>query len=274
MKKKLFLIWREEKKLCVREEDAMPRRPILAANWKMNLTSNQSKLLVDSILNNLGAPVNCEIILFPSFLHIPMIAEKIAGKNIGIGGQNLYFEEKGAYTGEIAAFQLVDSGCTHVLIGHSERRHYFHENYETVNKKVLRALSAGLKVMLCVGESLEERENNVTEMVVVDQIESAMQNISHKDMNDISIAYEPIWAIGTGRIATPDDAAHVHQIIRKALGRIFDKEIASKICILYGGSVKPDNIKEVMAEEDIDGVLVGGASLKTDSLLELMRFLN
>jgi len=249
----------------------MSRKVVLAANWKMNLTMKQSCELVDNICNKMKDRENCEIILFPSFLHIPAIMEKIRNKNIGLGGQNLYFEEKGAYTGEVAAFQLVDAGCSHVLIGHSERRHYFQENYETVNKKVLRALAAGLKVMLCVGESLEERENNVTEMVVVDQIVSAMQNISIKNLPDISIAYEPIWAIGTGRNATPADAAHVHKIIRKAVGRIFNTEVASEISILYGGSVKPENIKELMAEEDIDGVLVGGASLKPESFLELIK---
>ncbi|MDH4262561.1 MAG: triose-phosphate isomerase [Spirochaetia bacterium] len=252
----------------------MPRKVILAANWKMNLTMKKSTDLVDDILNKMKNKDNCEIILFPSFLHIPAIMEKIKGRNIGLGGQNLYFEEVGAYTGEIAAFQLVDVGCTHVLIGHSERRHYFHEDYETVNKKVIQALASNLKVMLCVGESLEERENNVTEMVVVDQIVSAMQNISIKNLNDISIAYEPIWAIGTGRNATPADAAHVHKIIRKALGRIFNTDAAAGISILYGGSVKPENIKELMAEEDIDGVLVGGASLKAEPFLDLMKLIN
>ena len=252
----------------------MPRKVVLAANWKMNLTMKESQELVDNILNKMNGKENCEIILFPSFLHIPAIQEKIKDTNIGLGGQNLYFEEKGAYTGEVAAFQLTDAGCTHVLIGHSERRHYFHEDYETVNKKVIRALLSNLKVLLCVGESLEERENNVTEMVVVDQIVSAMQKISVKNLNSISIAYEPIWAIGTGRNATPDDAAHVHQIIRKSLGRIFSSEIANDISILYGGSVKLDNIKALMAEEDIDGVLVGGASLKPDSFLHLMKLMN
>lgn len=249
----------------------MPRKLIIAANWKMNLTLNESLQLVDNVLKKMVDSPNCEIILFPSFLHIPAVAEKISGKKIGLGGQNLYFEEKGAYTGEIAAFQLVDAGCSHVLIGHSERRHYFLEDYETVNKKVIQALNAGLKVMLCVGESLEERESNVTEMVVVDQIVSAMQNISKKNLNDISIAYEPIWAIGTGRNATPEDAAHVHQIIRKTLGRIFNTEIAAGMSILYGGSVKPDNIRELMEEEDIDGVLVGGASLKPESFIEIIK---
>ena len=249
----------------------MSRRPVIAANWKMNLTVEQSEKLVDEILESLPENPGCEVLLFPSFLHIPAISKKIQGTNIGLGGQNLYFEEEGAFTGEVAAFQLKDLGCTHVLIGHSERRHYFNEDYETVNKKVKRALSNGLKVMLCVGESLEERESNVTEMVVVDQIESAMENITTENLTDISIAYEPIWAIGTGKTATPDDAAHVHQIIRKSLRRIFDDETANATCILYGGSVKPDNIATLMNEDDIDGALVGGASLKAESFLKLIR---
>lgn len=249
----------------------MSRKPIIAANWKMNLTQKESQELVEGILKNINEERACEVILFPSLLHIPAVYEIIKDKKIGLGGQNLYFEEKGAYTGEVAAFQLRDAGCTHVLIGHSERRHYFHEDYETVNLKVKRALATDLKVMLCVGESLEERENGVTEMVVVDQIVSAMENISVKNLCDISIAYEPIWAIGTGKTATPDDAAHVHQIIRKTLRRIFDEEYANSMCILYGGSVKPDNIKELIKKDDIDGALVGGASLKVDSFLELIK---
>jgi triosephosphate isomerase len=214
----------------------MPRKIVLAANWKMNLTLAESQLLVENILTRLEGTETCEIILFPSFLHIPMIAEKVKGKKIGLGGQNLYFEEKGAYTGEVAAFQLVDAGCTHVLIGHSERRHYFLEDY-------------------------------------VDQIVSAMQNITLNNLTGISIAYEPIWAIGTGRNATPKDAAHVHHIIRKTLSRIFNQDVADGMSILYGGSVKPDNIADLMAEGDIDGALVGGASLKSESFLGLLRCL-
>jgi len=249
----------------------MPRRPIIAANWKMNLTMGESIDLAQNIVSHISEPPNCDVVLFPSFLHIPVVAEKVKDTKIGVGGQNLYFEEIGAFTGEMAAFQLKDVGCTHVLIGHSERRHYFKEDYETVNKTVKRALSTDLKVMLCVGESLEERENNVTEMVVVDQIVSAMENIKPNNLADISIAYEPIWAIGTGKTATPDDAAHVHQIIRKTLGRIFSPEEAEKMCILYGGSVKPDNLRDLMVKDDIDGALVGGASLKADSFVQMIK---
>jgi len=234
------------------------------------MTIAEAESLVTKVVDGLQDD-KCEIILFPSFIHIPVIAQKIKNTKIGIGGQNLYFEEKGAFTGEVAAFQLKDAGCTHVLIGHSERRHYFHEDYETVNKKVKRALSQNLKVMLCVGESLEEREGNITEMAVVDQIESAMENINVSKMCEISIAYEPIWAIGTGKNATPADAAHVHHIIRKSLARIFNPETAAQMCILYGGSVKPDNIKELLKEKDIDGALVGGASLNAETFLSLLK---
>jgi len=249
----------------------MGRKPIIAANWKMNLTMAESTELVDKVIKGMPDEINCEVLLFPSFLHIPMVAEKVVGTGIGCGGQNLFFEEKGAFTGEVSPMQLKDVGCTHVLIGHSERRHYFNEDYETVNLKVKKAIASGLKVMLCVGESLEERESNVTEMVVVDQIESAMEGIGPEKLNDMSIAYEPIWAIGTGKTATPEDAAHVHKIIRKSLSRIFDAETAEKMCILYGGSVKPDNIEELMSEVDVDGALIGGASLKSESFLKMIE---
>lgn len=213
-----------------------------------------------------------EVLLFPGFLQVPVATEALNGTCIKVGGQNLYFESNGAYTGEVSAEQLKDAGCTHVLIGHSERRHYFHEDYETVNKKVIKALETGLKAMLCVGESLEERENNVTEMVVVDQLESAFQNVAEDKLGELYIAYEPIWAIGTGKTATPQDASHVHEIIRKTLKRIYSETAAQEMRILYGGSVKPDNIKALMAEDDIDGALVGGASLNIDSFQALVNF--
>lgn len=250
----------------------MKRTPVIAANWKMNLTRDEARELTRSIVDQCKKIDDREIILFPSFLQMRSVEEAIGGENIGLGGQNLYFEEKGAYTGEVAAFQLLDAGCSHVLIGHSERRHYFHEDYETVNKKVKKAIDSGLKVMLCVGESLKERESNVTEMVVVDQLESAFQNIAKKELENITIAYEPIWAIGTGKTATPEDANHVHQIIRKTMTRIYDQTTAEEVRILYGGSVKPENIKELMQQNDIDGALVGGASLKADSFLNIIKY--
>lgn len=249
----------------------MKRKSVIAANWKMNLLKDEASKLAQKILEASKDISDKEIILFPSFLQIESVNAIVQNSAIGLGGQNMWYKDPGAYTGEVAAVMLKDAGCSHVLIGHSERRHYFKEDYETVNFKVLKALSVGLKVMLCVGESLEERESGITEMVVVDQIESAFQNVSPDALKEMTIAYEPIWAIGTGKTATPEDAAHVHQIIRKTIRRLFDDQAGEKMRILYGGSVKPNNIKELMAQDDIDGALVGGASLKAESFSSLIH---
>jgi len=249
----------------------MKRKTIIAANWKMNLTTKEANDLASKIAEKYQPREDAAIILFPSFLQIPKIKEILGDSPIGLGGQNIWFEKKGAYTGETAAFQLKEAGCTHVLIGHSERRHYFRENYETVNKKLIRAIKSELSPLLCVGESAEERNNAVTEMVVVDQISSAFENVKQEACKLITIAYEPIWAIGTGITPKPSDASHVHQIIRKTLRRIYDEDTAERIEILYGGSVNADNIKGYLKEDEIDGVLVGGASLKADSFLHLAQ---
>ncbi|MCB1146416.1 MAG: triose-phosphate isomerase [Leptospiraceae bacterium] len=250
----------------------MNRIPVIAANWKMNLNRDDAKKLAASIAQIADSRVDREFIVFPGFLTISDVHEIITGTTISLGGQNLHYEESGAFTGEISALQLKDSGCSHVLVGHSERRHYFKENYETVNRKVHRALQDGLKVMLCVGESLEEREQTITEMVVVDQLESALARIALKNLKNMYIAYEPIWAIGTGKNATPEDANHVHQIIRKTISRLFNEKVADEMRILYGGSVKGENITELMQQEHIDGVLVGGASLKPESFASIMDY--
>lgn len=249
----------------------MKRKPVIAANWKMNLMKDEATKLAQKTLEAAKDVNDREIILFPSFLQIESVNAIVQNSNIGLGGQNMWYKDPGAYTGEVAAVMLQDAGCSHVLIGHSERRHYFKEDYETVNLKVLKALSVGLKVMLCVGESLEERESGITEMVVVDQIESAFQKVSADALKEMTIAYEPIWAIGTGKTATPEDATHVHKIIRKAVRRLFDEQAGDEMRILYGGSVKPSNIKELMAQEDIDGALVGGASLEAESFSSLIH---
>lgn len=250
----------------------MNRVPVIAANWKMNLTLEQAQNLATSIRKISENQTDREFIVFPCFLQISTVCEAVKNSLVYVGGQNLYFEESGAYTGEISASQLIDVGCSHVLVGHSERRHYFQENYDVVNKKVLRALEKGLKVMLCVGESLEEREQNITEMVVVDQLESAFSKVAAKHLKNMYIAYEPIWAIGTGKSASPSDANHVQQLIRKTIHRIYNEKWANELRILYGGSVKSDNISQIMKEEHIDGVLVGGASLKIDSFDEILKF--
>ena len=249
----------------------MSKKILIAANWKMNLTLKEAIQLTQDIIKEYAKFQDRELILLPSFLYITELAKLIKGTNIGLGGQDICFEKSGAYTGEVAGFQLKEVGCTHVLIGHSERRHYFHEDYEAVNKKVLLALENDLKPILCVGESMEERDKGITEMVVIDQLESALQNIDPKHHTEITIAYEPIWAIGTGKTATPKDASHVHSIIHKTLNRIFNEKISKRIRILYGGSVKSDNVHALLQQDDIDGALVGGASLKLDSLLDILK---
>lgn len=250
----------------------MSRQPVIAANWKMNLKIETAKNLTLKILEADLKLENKEVILFPSFLQITTVISETKGSEIKVGGQNISFEDEGAFTGEVAASQLIDTGCTHVLVGHSERRHYFQEDYEVVNAKVLKALNHKLKVMLCVGESLEEREKKITEMVVIDQLESAFQNVDRKQLKNMYIAYEPIWAIGTGKTATTEDASHVHQMIRKTLRRLYDENACQEMQVLYGGSVKPDNVSNFMNDQHIDGVLVGGASLKAPSFKSIINF--
>lgn len=248
------------------------RKPVISANWKMNLTIQEAKDLANEFKKECGNNSEKELIVFASCLHIPDLVKIFENTCIKLGGQNIYFENSGAFTGETSAFQLKEAGVSHTLVGHSERRHYFNEDYETVNKKVKKALETGLKVMLCVGETLEDREAEVTEAIVVDQLESAFQDISVDRLKDLYIAYEPVWAIGTGKNATPEDAAHVHEIIRKTIARIYNEDETDKMRILYGGSVKSKNVKSLMKKEQIDGALVGGASLSYDAFKPIINY--
>ena len=249
----------------------MDQKITIAANWKMNLTKTEALQLTKDTIKFKKNLSGIDIVLLPSSLYITEVAKVLKSTQIGLGGQNICFQEKGAFTGEVSAFQLKEAGCTHCLVGHSERRHYFHEDYDTINKKVLLGLKFGLKTILCVGESLEEKEQGLTEMVVVDQIVSAFQDVDNKACHEIIVAYEPIWAIGTGKTATPQDAAHVHLIIRKTIEKSCSKEAARNLCILYGGSVKPENITSLLEQDEINGVLVGGASLKQESFFKLIQ---
>ncbi len=238
----------------------------------MNLTISQAKELAEKFRGECKDNTDKEIIVFASCLHIPDLVKVFDQTCVQLGGQNVYFENSGAFTGETSAFQLKEAGVTHVLVGHSERRQYFREDYETINKKVKNALATDLKVMLCVGETLKEREAGVTEAIVVDQLESAFLGVHPEQLNDLYIAYEPVWAIGTGKTATPEDAAHVHGIIRKTIARIYNEDEAQKMRILYGGSVNAKNIKELMKKEQIDGALVGGASLTLEAFSPLINY--
>jgi triosephosphate isomerase len=215
---------------------------------------------------------HCEIVLCPPFPALTAAVEMSRGTRLRVGAQNLFWEREGAFTGEVSGPMLVAAGCSHVLIGHSERRQYFGETDQTVNRRLLAALAAGLTPIVCVGERLEEREAGLTERVLVDQFEGAFAGLTTDQFSGILVAYEPVWAIGTGRTATPETAAEAHRLIRERAARRFGPLPAEYLRILYGGSVKPDNIRGLMARPEIDGALVGGASLEAASLASIVNF--
>ncbi|NQT95870.1 MAG: triose-phosphate isomerase [Candidatus Omnitrophica bacterium] len=247
------------------------RRPIIAGNWKMHNTINEAVELVNGLNRNLADVDSVDIVVCPTYTALSDVNELLIDSNIALGAQDVYWEEKGAFTGEISPQMLKDVGASYCIIGHSERRKYFNETNETVNKKTKAALNAGLLPIVCVGESLEEREANRTFDVIKDHIEGSLQGLSKENMANVTIAYEPVWAIGTGKNATPDQAQEVHKYIRGLLKDLFDEEVANNTRIQYGGSVKPDNIKDLISEEDVDGALVGGASLKVDSFTGIVK---
>ena len=248
------------------------RKPIIAGNWKMNKTNKEAVALAKELKKSLKGIKNREIVVCPPFTALSDVAKELKGSNIGLGAQNAYCEEQGAFTGEVSVSMLKEIGVKYVIIGHSERREHFKETNELINKKVKNALKNGLKPILCVGEKLLEREAGETERIVENHISNGLKSLTKKDVLNCVIAYEPVWAIGTGRTATPEQAEEVHVFIRKLLEKMFDKETAGKVRIQYGGSVKPDNIKELMAKENIDGALVGGASLDANSFTKIVRF--
>jgi triosephosphate isomerase len=248
------------------------RKPIIAGNWKMHKTGSEAvKTLQD--LHALTSDVkDVEIVICPTFTALAAVSSAISTTGIKLGAQNMHFEEKGAFTGEISPGMLKDLNCDYVIIGHSERRQYFAETDEAVNKKTKAALKSGLVPIVCVGESLDERQNGITEKVVDAQTRAALSGLSPTEAAGIVIAYEPVWAIGTGRTASADDANAVCAFIRGVALDMFGKDSSEKLRIQYGGSVKPDNISEFMQKPDIDGALVGGASLEAESFNKLVRF--
>ena len=248
------------------------RRPILAGNWKMNMTATQTRDLASKLVPLVANVKDRDIVLGPPFTSIAAVADVIRGTNIGLAAQNLHWEDKGAFTGEISADMLLDSGCKYVIIGHSERRQYFGETDETVNKKVKQALKKGLLPIMCVGETLAEREAGKLNEVIGRQVTGGLKDVSADDMKKVVIAYEPVWAIGTGKTATPEQANEVHALIRGKVRSLYTADIAEGIRIQYGGSVTPENVSQLMAKPDIDGALVGGASLKPDSFAALVNF--
>ena len=248
------------------------RTPVIAGNWKMYNTIEESRALVRGLKKEVAGVGGVEVIVAPVFTSIAAVVAEAHGSAIKVAAQNMHWEDRGAYTGEISAGMLTDAGCTHVIIGHSERRQYFAETDDTVNKKVVAALKAGLTPIMCVGETLPQREAGSTISVVATQVRGGLAGMAAGDVARIIIAYEPVWAIGTGRTATPAQAEEVHRAIRGILAGIAGAGVADSLRILYGGSVKPDNIDELMREPDIDGALVGGASLKADSFARIVKF--
>jgi len=248
------------------------RRPILAGNWKMNMTATQARELASKLVPLVSSIKDRDIVLGPPFTSLSAVAETIKGSNIGLSAQNLHWEDKGAFTGEISAEMLLDLGCRYVIIGHSERRQYFGETDETVNRKAKQALRKGLLPILCAGETLAEREAGKLNDIIGRQVTGGLKDISADDMKKVVIAYEPVWAIGTGKTATPEQANEVHALIRQKVKALYSADIAEGLRIQYGGSVTPENISTLMAMPDIDGALVGGASLKPESFAALVKF--
>ena len=249
----------------------MARKPFIAGNWKMHKNVKEAVSLAKSLKNKLKDIKDKDVLICPGFTALCCVYGEIKNSNIKLGAQDMYFEDEGAYTGEISPLMLKDF-CEYVILGHSERRQFFNETDEVVNKKIKKALEHGLKQILCIGETLEERERNKTFDIIKNQIKGSLENINKKEIKNIIIAYEPIWAIGTGKTATPEQAEEVHSFIRKEIGKIYGADAANDLRILYGGSVKPDNINELMEKEDIDGCLVGGASLDAESFSKIANF--
>jgi triosephosphate isomerase len=250
----------------------MARKKLMAANWKMYKTPQQAQEFLRAFLPMVDGHDRDEIAICPPFVCLPAVVEALAGHYIGVGGQNLHWEKEGAYTGEVSAPMLKAVGCTHVIIGHSERRQYFGETDETVNRKLQASLGVKLTPIVCVGEVLQERESGLTEEVLRRQTQRALRDISGEQARMLVIAYEPVWAIGTGKTATPQIAAEAHVVIRTESAEALGKVAADNMRILYGGSVKPENAKALMSETEIDGALVGGASLDPKSFAAIVNY--
>jgi len=249
----------------------MGRRILIAGNWKMNKTATEAAALVTEIKRDVFDIDNVDILVCPPFTALAVVGDVVRDSNVSLGAQNMYFEDKGAYTGEISTAMLKDCGCTHVIIGHSERRTIFNESDETINKKVKKALEADLIPILCIGEKLEEREANKTFEVITNQLEGDLAGIDSDNIKKIIIAYEPVWAIGTGKTATSEQAQEAHAFIRNLIKEKYDSVVADGIIILYGGSMKPANVEELVSQPDVDGGLIGGASLEAASFVELVK---
>ena len=246
------------------------RRPIVAGNWKMNLLVDDAVSLVEELKRLLADVPDVEIVICPPYTALYPVGQAVEGSAIALGGQDCYLVENGAYTGEISPYMLIDAGCSWTIVGHSERRRYFNETDEFLNRKLKFALSSGLKVIFCLGETLEEREKGEMEEVLRRQVRKGLDGLDEADFERLVIAYEPIWAIGTGLTATPEQAEEAHGFVRALVRERYSETISNGLRIQYGGSVKPENAGELMERENVDGALVGGASLKPDSFAAIV----
>jgi len=247
------------------------RKIIIAGNWKMNKTALEAIDLVTMLKRDLNDVSEVDMVVCPPSVALSDVHDILNESSIGLGAQNLHWEDSGAFTGELSAGMIKDVGAQYVIIGHSERRQYFGETNETVNKKIRSALKGGLTPIVCVGEVLEERESGKAFDVIKKQCEESLAGLTAEEMGKMILAYEPVWAIGTGKTATPDQAQEVHKFIRELLSQVFGKDISAQVRIQYGGSVKPENTADLMSQEDIDGALVGGASLKSESFVGIIK---
>jgi triosephosphate isomerase len=248
------------------------RKPVIAGNWKMYKTIGEAVDFVEKLKPLVASSNHCEVVVAPPFTALRAVADAVKGSNISVAAQEVHWDKEGAHTGDVSVAMLVDAGCAHVIIGHSERRQDHGETDANVNRKIKAALAAGLVPIVCVGETLAEREAGKTEEVLQRQFQGGFAGLTSQDFSRIIIAYEPVWAIGTGRTATPEMAAGSHRFIRGLVRQQFWGNLASQSRILYGGSVKPDNVEGLMAQEEIDGALVGGASLKVDSFSAIVNY--
>jgi triosephosphate isomerase len=250
----------------------MGRLPFIAGNWKMNKTVGEALDLVRQLKASISGVEGVEVAVAPPFTALYAVHKELEGSSIRLAAQNLFWEEKGAYTGEVSPPMLKELDCHYVILGHSERRQFFGETDETVNRKMKAALEQDLKVIFCIGETLKEREEGKTFLVIEGQVAGGLKDIGQEEMKRVVVAYEPVWAIGTGRTATPGQAEEVHRFIRQRLEKLYSEGIAEEVRIQYGGSVTPENVKGLMSQKNIDGALVGGASLKSDTFSKIVRF--
>jgi len=250
----------------------MGRLPFMAGNWKMNKTVGEALALVRELKATISGVKDVEVAVAPPFTALYAVHKELEGSPIRLAAQNLYWEEKGAFTGEVSPLMLKEVGCDYVIIGHSERRQFFGETDETVNRRIRAALAQGLKVIFCIGEALKEREEGKTFSVIERQLEGGLKGLGDQEMTNMVIAYEPVWAIGTGKTATPEQAEEVHRFIRGKIEKLYSREVSEEIRVQYGGSVTPENVKGLMNQPNIDGALVGGASLKAESFSKIVRF--